>query len=165
MEDLYAAFLSMVPNDLKEYVEDLNCLLIEKNCKRTIEPAAKGYLVRYTLFGKSLLNYVFRKGFVKARIYASNIAKYQSLLNQFPYKTKEEIATALDCKKLTGRTCSPTCPGGYTFMMDEVEYKKCKNMAFLITLNQDNNPIIRKMVVEEINGLLIKKDSIKNKVV
>lgn len=150
MEDLYAAFLSMVPNDLKDYVGDINYLLLDNNCKRTIEVAAKGYLVRYTFRGKSLLNYVFRKGFVKARIYASNIAKYQDLLNQFPLLTKKEIALSLDCKKLTGKTCSPTCPGGYVFIMDEVEYKKCKNMAFLITLNKDNNPIIRKMVEEEI---------------
>lgn len=150
MEDFYANFLALVPDYSREFIESLNTFLLDNNCKRTIEVAAKGYLVRYTFRGKSLLNYVFRKGFVKARIYASNIAKYQDLLNQFPLLTKNEIALSLDCKKLTGKTCSPTCPGGYVFIMDEVEYKKCKNMAFLITLNKDNNPIIRKMVEEEI---------------
>ena len=34
----------------------------------------------------------------------------------------------------TGKTCSPTCPTGYTFVMDGVEYKKCRSMAFLPTL-------------------------------
>ncbi len=150
MEELYATFLSIVPANLRLFIEELNTYLLDKNCKRSIEPSAKGYLVRYAVSGKSLLNYVFRKGCIKTRIYASNVSKYQHLLNQFPIETKAEIAGALDCKKLTGKSCSPTCPAGYTFLMDGVEYKKCKNLAFLITLNEKNNPIIRKMFEEEV---------------
>lgn len=152
MEQIYVDFLNMVPENLRSFVDELNLYLTDNKCKRSIKPAAKGYLVSYTLpkSGKTLLNFVFRKGCVKVRIYAKHIVKYQDLVGDFPETTKKEIASALDCKKLTGKTCSPTCPAGYTFVMDGAEYKKCRSMAFLPVLCEENNPIIRKMIEEEV---------------
>lgn len=150
MDQQYNDFITMIPADSKIFVEDINTLLLNNHGKRNLEPSAKGYLVRYTLSGKSLLNYVFRKGTIKARIYAANVEKYQEIINEFPEETKKEIASALDCKKLTGKPCSPTCPAGYTFIMDGVEYKKCRSMAFLPSLNERNNPVIRKMIENEV---------------
>lgn len=152
MEQLYFDFLSLVPDESKTFVDELNTFLTGKKCKRTIKPAAKGYLVTYSLpeSGKSLLNFVFRKGCVKAKIYASHIAEYEGLLEKFPEGTKKEIAYALDCKKLNGKTCSPICPAGYTFVMDGIEYKKCRSMAFLPVLGRINNSIIWEMIEKEI---------------
>jgi hypothetical protein len=75
MEQQYNDFLSLVPGELKGFVDDLNSYPIVEKCKRTIKPAAKGYLITYSLpeNGKSLLNFVFRKGCIKARIYASHV--------------------------------------------------------------------------------------------
>jgi len=153
MEQLYSDFLSLVPDESKDFVEELDAFLADKKCKRTIKPAAKGYLVTYSLpeSGKSLLNFVFRKGCVKARIYASHVAEYEELVEKFPETTKKEIAKALDCKKLNGKTCSPTCPAGYTFVMDGIEFKKCRSMAFLPSLSVLNNPVIREMVEREVS--------------
>jgi len=152
MEQLYIDFFSLVPDESKNFVDELNSFLIGKKCKRSIKSAAKGYLVRYSLpeSRKSLLNFVFRKGCVKARIYASHVAEYEELIEKFPESTKKEIANALDCKKLNGKTCSPICPAGYTFVMDGIKYKKCRSMAFLLALNKLNNSIIREMVEKEI---------------
>jgi hypothetical protein len=145
----------LVPNELKAFVDDLNSYLIAEKCKRIIKPAAKGYLVTYSLSenGKSLLNFVFRKGHIKARIYASHVVEYNEVIEKFPENTKKEFSEALDCKKLNGKDCSPTCPAGYTFVMDGTEYKKCRSMAFLPSLNEENNPIIREMVEKEIDAV------------
>lgn len=152
MEQLYINFLTLVPDESKTFVDELNSFLIGKKCKRSIKPAAKGYLVTYSLpeSGKSLLNFVFRKGCVKARIYASHVAEYEELIEKFPDSTKKEIANSLVCKKLNGKPCSPICPAGYTFAMNGTEYKKCRSMAFLPALNNSNNSIIREMIEKEI---------------
>lgn len=47
MEQLYFDFLSLVPDESKTFVDELNTFLTGKKCKRTIKPAAKGYLVTY----------------------------------------------------------------------------------------------------------------------
>lgn len=154
MDKLFSDFLDMVPDESKVFVAELNSYLTEHGCKRTIKPAAKGYLVTYSLpdSGKSLLNFVFRKGCVKARVYATHVSEYETIIEAFHEKTKKEIAAALDCKKLTGKTCSPTCPAGYTFVMDGLEYRKCRSMAFLPTLIAENNSVIRKMIEEELRA-------------
>ncbi len=152
MEQIFMSFLNTVPEHLRPFVSEIDAYLLDKDCKRSIKTAAKGYLVSYALpvSKKTLLNFVFRKGCVKARIYAAHVKEYEDLVSGFPDATKKEIAAALECKKLIGLTCSPTCPAGYQFVMDGVEYKKCRSMAFLPILNEENNPFIRKMIEAEV---------------
>lgn len=154
MDQNYNDFLDLVPNELKGFVDGLNSYLLEKKCKRTIKPASKGYLVSYALpqSGKSLLNYVFRSGCIKARVYASHVAEYEDVIDKFSDITKKTISDSLDCKKLNGKDCSPTCPAGYIFMLNGKENKKCRSMAFLLTLNASNNPIIKEMIEREIDS-------------
>ena len=143
--------LCLVPDESKAFVDELNSFLVGKEYERS-KPAAR-LSVTYSLPGsdKSLLNFVFRKGCVKARIYASHVGEYEELIEKFPEVTKKEIANALECKKLNGKTCSPTCPAGYTFVMDDMEYKKCRSMAFLPALNKANNPIIKEMTRKKLS--------------
>lgn len=154
MDQNYTDFLNLVPDELQGFVDGLNSYLLEKKCKRTIKPAAKGYLVSYSLpqGGKSLLNYVFRSGCVKARVYATHVAEYENVIDKFADSTKKVISSSLDCKKLNGKECSPTCPAGYTFVLDGKECKKCRSMAFLITLSDSNNPIIKEMIEKEVDA-------------
>ena len=153
MEQQYQDFLNLIPEESKHFVAELDSFLTEQKCKRTIKPSAKGYLVTYTRprSGKSLLNFVFRKNCVKVRIYAAHVSNYEAVIETFPEETKRQIANALDCKKLTGKTCSPTCRAGYAFAMDGVKYKKCKNMAFMPELCEANNPIVREMIEKELS--------------
>jgi len=75
MEELYRDFLQMVPKNSKSIVDELDAFLLDNDGKRSIEPSAKGYLLRCSLSEKVLLNYVVRKGCVKARIYAAHVGK------------------------------------------------------------------------------------------
>lgn len=152
MNERFTQFINEIPPNLQKFVLELDDYLLGKECKRKIEPAKNGYVTTYMLpgSGKSLLNYVFRKTGVKIRIYAANVGAYDAILNDFPDKMKKEIIKAGDCKKLIGGTCSPICPGGYTFIMDGVEYKKCRSMAFLHKLDEDSGKYILKLIKSEL---------------
>lgn len=152
MDEMFTLFLNDIPTEMQEFVLDLDGFLEEKQCKRQIKPAKSGYVASYSNpnTGKALLNYVFRKTGVKMRIYATGVGNYDTILDEFPEKMKKEIRKASDCKKLTGGTCSPTCPAGYTFTMDGTEYKKCRSMAFFHDLNQDSCEYIFKLLKSEL---------------
>ena len=152
MDDKFTLFLNEVPVKHHGFVLELDDYLLGKKCKRKIESAKNGFVTTYIHpdSGKSLLNYVFRKTGVKMRIYAAGVGNYDAILNNFPDRMKKEIIKATDCKKLFGGTCSPTCPAGYTFTMDGVEYKKCKNMAFLHELDEVSAKYILQLIKSEI---------------
>lgn len=152
MDEKFKLFLNDIPTEMQEFVINLDALLEEKGSKREIKSAKQGFVTSYSNpnTGKVLLNYVFRKTGVKMRIYAAGVGNYDSILNAFPVKMKKEITKATDCKKLTGGTCSPTCPGGYTFTMDGEEYRKCRSMAFLHNLNQESSTYILELLKSEL---------------
>ena len=152
MDEEFALFFNDVPTKDQAFVSELDVFLLEKGSKRTIKAAKSGYLTSYTSpkTGKILLNYVFRKTGVKIRIYAQNVEKYDELLADIPDNMKKDIIKAGDCKKLTGGKCSSICTGGYIFQMDNVEYRKCKNMAFFHSLTEENYDAILGIIKSEI---------------
>lgn len=154
MDEKFEAFLNNIPVALHGFVLELDESLIKKGCKREIKTAKNGYVTSYisAKTGKTLLNYVFRKTGIKMRIYAAHVASYEALLNEFPDKMKKEIIKGSECKKLIGGTCSPTCPGGYNFTMDGVEYKKCRSMAFFHDLNEESSNFIWRLIDAEISA-------------
>lgn len=87
---------------------------------------------------------------MKMRIYAEHIGEHPEVLNDFPTSMKDDIIKAGDCKKLNGLNCSPTCAAGYTFVMDGVEYRKCKNMAFFHSMAAENLAYILKLIKSEV---------------
>ncbi len=149
---MFTQFFNEVPPNLQEFVLELDKYLLAKECKIKIEPAKNGYVTTYMLpgSGRSLLNYVFRKTGIKLRIYAAGISSYDAILNDFPDKMKKEIIKSGDCKKLLGGTCSPVCPAGYNFIMDGVEYKKCRSTAFLHKLDEESAKFIIKLIKAEL---------------
>lgn len=153
MDDKFLMFINDIPTELQDYVLSLDKFLGEKECEREIKSAKSGFVTSYINPNteKTLLNYVFRKTGVKMRIYAAGVSNYDTILDEFPEKMKKEIKKASDCKKLTGGTCSPTCPAGYTFFMDGVEYKKCRSMAFFHDLNQESCDFILQLLKSELN--------------
>lgn len=154
MDDTFMLFLNDIPAESQGFVLELDKYLTEKGCKRTIKSAKSGFVTSYSSLesGNALLNYVFRKTGVKIRIYAQNVGEYSAILSDFPDDMKKEITKSGDCKKLHDLNCSPTCKGGYTFMMDGVEYKKCKNMAFFHSLEEGNFDAIRKLIEAEVGA-------------
>ena len=153
MDEAFMLFLNDIPVDMQGFVVELDKELTDKGCKRTIKPAKSGYVTSYSspISGKALLNYVFRKTGVKMRIYAERIAEHTDVLDRLPAGMKNDIKKAGDCKKLLGQNCSPTCKAGYTFTMDGVEYKKCRNMAFFHSLNEENCKYLEELIELEIS--------------
>ncbi len=60
-----------------------------------------------------------------------------------------ELKKATDCKKRNGLTCTSTCPGEYTYTLDDELLKKCRSMAFLMTLNQKTAEYIQTLILRE----------------
>lgn len=154
MDEKFVMFLNDIPASLQGFVLELDAFLISKGCKREIKVAKSGFVSSYIDLStkKTLLNYVFRKTGVKMRIYAAKVANYDSILDDFPTKMKKEIIKAGDCKKLTGATCSPTCPAGYTFVMDGTENKKCRSTAFFHDLNEESSKYIWNLIESEVSA-------------
>ena len=152
----YDAFLLTIEACNREFVNDMHKLFTDSGCALEIKEAKQGYVVTYTykLDNKrvALMNYVFRKSGMMVRIYARHVAIYQSIFNSMPENMKKAIIKAGDCKKLNGISeCSPTCTAGYDFMMDDVNYKKCKNSAFFWKVEPESMEYIKIMIKNELN--------------
>ncbi|NLG04248.1 MAG: hypothetical protein GX567_10545 [Clostridia bacterium] len=155
MDQKFQDFIMTVPAGEQSMVLELDTLFKQYGYECGIEEAKQGYVVSYfKKIGKkkvTIANFVFRKAGVLIRIYAANIAKYESLLNELPKKMKAGIARAGDCKRLHDpSTCNQRCQAGFTFHMDGVVYKKCRYMAFMPLLCEENDEFILRFVKAEI---------------
>ena len=71
----FKEFLSAVAPEYQSFVEKLNNKLIEQGCDLVIKEAKSGYAASYQLEKKTVMNWVFRKSGVLARIYGDNAGK------------------------------------------------------------------------------------------
>ena len=149
-------FIKSVEKDNLAFINDMHALFLNNGCKLEIKEAKQGYVVTYAYTKNkkrvALMNYVFRKSRMMVRIYARHIGTNQSLLDSLPEDMKKGVVKAGDCKRLTGISeCSPTCTSGYDFMMDGVNYKKCKNSSFFWKVEFQSMEFIKKMLEYELN--------------
>lgn len=154
MDDKFMLFLETVDERFRDFVTEINNYLTQNHCKCDIKSAKSGYVVSYVLpdTNRTLATFVFRKSGVKLRIYPKHIAKYQDFLNSLPEKMKKEIRKASVCKRLINPDdCNPKCVMGYTFLMDNEQYQKCRYMAFMPTLSDENNLYIRQFLEHELS--------------
>lgn len=154
MEDKFNQFLESAEARDRDFIVEINDFLMRNNCKREIKTAASGYVVSYILQDskKTIANFVMRKTGVKLRIYPEHIARYQDFLNTLPGKMKQEIKKASVCKRLINpEECNPKCVKGYSFAMDGEVFQKCRYMAFMPTLNEENNPYIKQFLQNELS--------------
>ncbi len=71
----FKEFLSAVAPEHKAFVDQLNNKLLEKGCDLVIKEAKSGYTASYQLDKKTIMNWVFRKSGILARIYGDNAGK------------------------------------------------------------------------------------------
>lgn len=152
----YDDFLGTVEENNRAFVDDMHSLFMDYGCTLEIKEAKQGYVVTYTYKQDkkkvSLMNYVFRKSGMMVRIYARHIGIYQSVLDSLPKDMKKSVIKAGDCKRLTGISeCSPSCTAGYDFMMEGVNYKKCKNSSFFWKVEPKSMEHIRTMLKNELS--------------
>lgn len=151
MEDKFSMFLETVDERYKDFVRQVNDFLVNKGCKYNISPSKSGYLVSYVQKNKTLASFVSRKTGMKLRIYPEHINEYQSYLDTMPNNIKKDIKKASVCKRLLNPDdCNPKCQMGYTFDMDEEHFVKCRYMAFMPTLSEENNPYIMQFLEREL---------------
>lgn len=155
MDENYNLFYETVGAQFQAFVTEINGYLTEHGCKRDIKTAKSGYVVSYILSDtkRTLANFVSRKTGMKIRIYPEHIGQYGTFLDSLPEKMKKDIRKASACKRLINPDdCNPKCVTGYSFQMDGENYQKCRYMAFMPTLSEENIPYIMKFLEHEISA-------------
>ena len=153
----FEQFIEAVDEGNKPFVEEMHAYLLESGCKVTFEEKKNGFLASYKIGKppKALMNFLFRKQGMLARIYGERISSYPDFLNCLPSEMVASVEKAGVCKRITKGTCSPKCIG-YDFKIGESHFQKCRFSCFEFLLNGENDPYIREFVGREIKERLVK---------
>lgn len=144
-------FLMDVEPENLSFVLELNDYLLENGCSIKIQAAKSGYVVSYTHLKKVLANYVFRKNGMIIRIYGNHIGDYNRFLNDLPDDMVKAIQKAPVCKRLLDSSkCNSRCPMGYTFLLKDETYKKCRYSSFMFPVNSESGSYIKVFLENEI---------------
>jgi len=148
----FKEFLLTVTPEHQAFVEKLNNKLIEQDCGLVIKEAKSGYAASYQLDKKTVMNWVFRKTGVWARIYGDNASKYENTIASLPADMQKKMTTSRDCKRLIDPTaCSDTCVKGFVYALNGDTYKKCRNDGMLFLLTNETAEHIAGLVCAEVN--------------
>ena len=146
-------FLSAVVPEHQAFVEELNSKLIEQGCSIVIKEAKSGYAVSYQIEKKTVMNWVFRKSGVLARIYGDNVGKYEDIIASLPADMQNEMTTSRDCKRLIDpNACSDTCVKGFVYALNGDIHKKCRNDGMLFLLTNETAEHIAGLVCAEVTA-------------
>lgn len=132
----------------------INDLYISGGCKRDIKESASGFTVSY-LSGttkKTLANFICRKTGLKIRITPQKPFDCADLICNLPDNMKKDMVRGNTCKRLLGENvCNPRCLMGYTFTIDDELYNKCRSMAFLFSVTDENLHHILAFIKKSLN--------------
>lgn len=132
----FEEFLSAVAPEHRAFVEKLNNKLIELGCNLVTKEAKSGYTASYQFEKKTVMNWVFRKAGILARIYGDNAGSYEEIIASLPVDMQKKMTASRDCKRLIDpNACSDTCVKGFVYSLNGNIHKKCRNdgMFFLLT--------------------------------
>ena len=152
MKISFEQFFETVEADNKAFVQDLHNYLLENGCKVTFEEKKNGYLASYK-YGKppkALMNFVFRKEGMLARIYGERISSYPDFLNTLPEEMVQHIEGAGVCKKIVSNACNLKC-NGYDFTIGDKHFQKCRYNCFEFLMTSKSKPHIKAFVEHEVN--------------
>lgn len=144
-------FLATVEPKNQEYIEKLHNSLIAQGCDIVIKEAKSGYAVSYQLDKKTIMNWVFRKTGILARIYGDNASLYEDIIAALPTEIQKKMTTSRDCKRLIDPTaCSATCVKGFVYNLDGEMQKKCRNDGMFFLLTDKTEKAITDLVCAEV---------------
>lgn len=147
----FEAFLSTVAPEHQAAVDALHSKLTELGCVLIIKEAKSGYAVSYQLEKKTVMNWVFRKSGILARIYGDNAGKYEDIIADLPADMQEKMTAARDCKRLIDPTaCSDTCVKGFVYALHGQTYKKCRNDGMFFLLTEETAEPIAALICAEV---------------
>ena len=147
-------FIRDVNPEYHEFVAQLNDFLLNNGCSMKISAAKKGYLVSYSHKNKRvLLNFVFRKSGLIARIYGDAVNTYLNFIETLPDGMIKAIEKAPVCKRLIDFTkCNSKCRMGYDFMLKGKHHQKCQYNCFMFLVSHENNPFIKTFLENELSA-------------
>lgn len=132
----FEAFLERVAPEHQAFVEKLHNELTTMGCDLVIKEAKSGYTASYQVAKKTIMNWVFRKSGMLARVYGDNVSEYEEIIASLPAEMQKKMTASRDCKRLIDpNACSPTCVRGFVYTLNGDTHKKCRNdgMFFLLT--------------------------------
>ena len=114
--------------------------------KMKMESKASGLFVSYShpKTKRSLLNFVFRKIGLLARLYPDNASTRFSMDN-LPASMEKELVKAPDCKM-----CSEKCTKGNKFLLRGQAYDKCRYNSFLFAVTEESKPVLIEWIEKEV---------------
>lgn len=147
----FKEFLSSVAPEHQAFVEKLHNKLMELGCDLVIKEAKSGYTASYQVEKRTIMNWVFRKSGILARIYGDNVGKYEDIIASLPPDMQEKMTASRDCKRLIDPTaCSDTCVKGFVYTLHDVTYKKCRNDGMFFLLTKETAEHIADLVCAEV---------------
>lgn len=147
----FKEFLSAVAPEHQAFVKKLNTKLIEQGCDLVIKEAKSGYAASYQLEKKTVMNWVFRKSGILARIYGDNAGKYEDIIASLPAEMQKKMTASRDCKRLIDPTaCSDTCVKGFVYTLNGDIHKKCRNDGMFFQLTNETAEHIAGLVSAEV---------------
>lgn len=147
----FKEFLSAVAPEHQAFVEKLNTKLIEQGCVLVIKEAKSGYAASYQLEKKTVMNWVFRKSGILARIYGDNAGKYEDTIASLPADMQKKMITSRDLRLIDPNACSDTCVKGFIYALNGVTHKKCRNDGMFFLLTNGTAEHIAELVCAEVN--------------
>lgn len=145
-------FLSTVAPEHQIFVEKLNQKLIQQGCDLVLKKAKNGYTVTYQLKKKSVMNWVFRKTGILARIYGDNACKDGDLIASLPTNMQKKMTMSRDCVRLIDPSaCSPVCVQGFVYTLNGDTHKKCRNDGMHFQLTNESAEHIDRLVSKEVS--------------
>lgn len=146
-------FIATVPPTQVDFVSALHRDLTERGCKMEVKSAKSGYVVSYLYAKKTVMNYVFRKSGLLARIYTNHIGQYMAVLETLPDGMADSVEASSPCKRLLDPdACNPKCAMGYDFILRGKRQQKCRNGAFFFPINDETAPFVKALLLHELDA-------------
>ena len=147
----FKEFLLEIAPEHRAFVEKLNNKLIEQGCNLVVKEAKSGFAASYQFDKKTVMNWVFRKSGVMARIYGDNAGKYEDIIASLPADMQKKMTTSRDCKRLIDpNACSDTCVKGFVYALNGNIHKKCRNDGMFFLLTNETAEHIARLVCAEV---------------
>ncbi len=147
----FSDFISAVSAEHRAFVQSLHEQLIELGCDLMIKEAKSGYAASYKCENKTVMNWVFRKSGILARIYGDHAGRYEDILAGLPAAMQNKMTASRDCKRLLDpAACSDTCVKGFIYELNGSTLKKCRNDGMFFPLTDESAEHIARIVCAEV---------------
>ena len=126
--------------------------MLQNDCKLKMTHAKNGYVVSYQHGKKKrvIMNFVFRKSGLFARIYCDHIGEYIETLEGISTNMIKTIEKAPVCKRFEDpSTCNSKC-NGYVFTLKGTQHQKCRYNCFLFAVDDESIPFIKTLFENEL---------------